>query len=401
MIRKPEINLKHRGRLLEIALALGGFTLGAAEFASMGLLPDIAQSYGITEVRAGGVISAYAMGAIVGAPLLTLLGASLSRRSLLLITIILVLIGNIATVLSSSFNHLFIARLISGIPHGTYFGVAGYVVATVVPLQERARAISRFMLGITLSIVIGTPLATFIGQIFGWRSAFIMVCMLAFLTFLMIIQFLPGNPNEERSAPRVELRAMLDIQVWLTLGIAAIGFAGMFCIYSYLAPTLTNITKLTPHAVPLMLVVFGIGTVIGNLVGGRLCERFGFDSVGIILVASAISMVIFPNAMQSVFSAVVGIFLIGCLMALSPALQVRLLDVASAAPSLAAASNHAAFNIANAIGPWLGGMSIAAGLGWTSTGYIGAIMAMLGLGIWFISRQLGIRRTLSIDNTAP
>ena len=377
-----------RTRLLEIALALGGFALGSSEFASMGLLPEIANASGITETRAGGMISAYAIGAIIGAPLLTLLGASMTRRKLLLVTLMLVIMGNLATVFSTGFNELFVARLLSGIPHGTYFGVAGFVVASAVPLQERARAISRFMLGVTLSIVVGTPLATFIGQLFGWYWAFVQVCLLAFITLVMIVYLLPVNPHEKRSAPRTELNAMVNIQVWLTLGIAAIGFAGMFCIYSYLAPALVNITHLTPHGIPLMLVLFGVGTVIGNVIGGRLCTRFRFDSVGIILALSAIFMLGYPLAMHNILSAAVGVFLVGCLMALAPALQVRLLEVASNAPSLAAASNHAAFNIANAIGPWLGGMAVAAGYGWTSTGYIGAVMAFGGLGIWFIAKRL-------------
>lgn len=387
---------RKRTLLLETALALGGFTLGAAEFASMGLLPDIANASRIPETTAGGLISAYALGAIAGAPLLTILGARLSRRTLLLVTMILVIIGNLATVLSAGFSHLFLARLLSGIPHGTYFGVAGFVVATSVPLQQRARAISRFMLGITLSIVVGTPLATFIGQMLGWRWAFALVCLLASITLVMIMRFLPVNPNEERSAPQVELRAMMNVQVWLTLGIAAIGFAGMFCIYSYLAPALTSITHLAPHGVPLMLALFGIGTVLGNVIGGRLCDRFGFDSVGIILAGSAIFMIIYPSTMHHLLFATVGILLVGCLMALAPALQVRLLEVAKSAPSLAAASNHAAFNIANAIGPWLGGMAVSAGFGWTSTGYIGAMMAIGGLGVWFISRTIERRRIFAV-----
>ncbi|AIK14325.1 major facilitator family transporter [Pectobacterium atrosepticum SCRI1043] len=389
MARTQDMLKKQRVRLLEIALALGGFALGATEFASMGLLPDIARSSGITETRAAGVISAYALGAIVGAPLLTLLGAKLSRRSLLLLTMTLVIIGNFATVFSTSFSSLFFARFLSGIPHGAYFGVAGFVVASSVPLHQRARAISRFMLGVTLSIVVGTPSATFIGQVFGWRWAFVMVCILAMLTLIMIALFLPPNPNEKRSAPQIELQAMMNIQVWLTLGIAAVGFAGMFCVYSYLAPALTNITKLSPHGVPLMLVLFGIGTVVGNVIGGRLCDRFGFDSVGIILAGSAVCMFIYPSAMHGTLYAAISILLVGCLMALAPALQIRLLEVASSAPSLAAASNHAAFNIANAVGPWLGGIAISAGYGWTSTGYIGAAMAIGGLGIWYISRRLG------------
>lgn len=385
---------RNRTFLLETALALGGFALGAAEFTSMGLLPDIANASGIPETTAGGLISAYAIGAIAGAPLLTILGARLSRRNLLLFTMILVIIGNLATILSTDFSHLFMARLLSGIPHGTYFGVAGLVVTSLVPLQERARAISRFMLGVTLSIVVGTPLATFIGQIFGWRWAFAMVCLLAGITLIMIYRFLPVNPHEERSTPHVELRAMMNVQVWLTLGIAAVGFAGMFCIYSYLVPALTSITHLAPHGVPLMLVLFGIGTVIGNVVGGRLCDRFGFSSVGMILAGSTICMVIYPSAMHEVLSAAAGILLVGCLMALAPALQVRLLEVASGAPSLAAASNHAAFNVANSIGPWLGGIAVSAGYGWTSTGYIGAVMAVSGLGIWFVSRGLERHRIL-------
>lgn len=307
---------------MEAAMALGSFAIGTGEFAIMGLMPDIASNLKLSEPEVGHAISAYALGVVVGAPALAILGSRLLRKHMLLLLMALYAIGNLATAFAPSFAGLVAFRFISGLPHGAYFGIAAVVASSMVPSNQRAGAVARVMMGLTVAMLLGNPIATWLGQFFGWRSAFILVGAIALCTIALVWYFVPQPRNEARSDPRKELQAFRLPQVWMALGIASIGFAGMFCVFSYLAPTL------------------------------------------------------------------LGIGLVGTMIALAAPLQIRLMDIAHEAPSLAAASNHAAFNLANALGPWLGGMAITAGMGWTSTGYIGAVTALVGLGIYAAARRM-------------
>jgi len=375
-------------RLAEIALALGGFALGTSEFSAMGMLPDIASSLEITEAQVGHLISAYALGVVVGAPLIAIFGSYTSRKYLIIILMLFFVIGNIASSIAPDYLSLILSRFIAGLPHGAYFGVGALVAASLVPLDQRAKAVSRFMLGVTLSIVVGTPLATWIGQLGSWRYAFAIVAVLALFTAVMAYLYIPKNLQEKRSNPLNELSALKLSQVWLTLGIAAIGFSGMFCVFSYLGPTILHVTNLQPIWIPFMISIFGIGSVFGAMIGGWLCDKYQFNSVGYILIGYIIILLSFPYMAQTIWSMIPAVFLVGCTMALSPALQIRLMDVSADAPTLAVSLSHAAFNLANALGPWLGGVAITAGLGWTVTGYIGAITAFIGLGIFLIAKYV-------------
>ncbi|UNA30904.1 MFS transporter [Klebsiella variicola subsp. variicola] len=379
---------KRSRRTLEIALALGGFALGTGEFTTMGLMPQISYSLSVSEPQVGHIISSYALGVVVGAPLLAILGAAMTRRNIILLLMSVFIIGNIASAFVPDYFSLLFIRFLTGLPHGAYFGIAGLVAASIVPVHERARAVSRFLLGVTLSIVAGTPLATWLGQLINWRCVFILVGFLAITALVMIFLHLPDNKSKNRSNPLTEIKSLKNIQIWLTLGIAAIGFAGMFCVFSYLVPTLTEVAGINSCWTPVMLSLFGVGSVIGNVLGGKLCDRFQFNSVGYILAACALALLIFPFAMETNWAVTPGVMMVGAMMAMSPALQVRLMDVAKEAQTLAAALNHAAFNIANALGPWLGGLAISSGFSWTVTGYVGMIMAILGLGIFFIAKRI-------------
>lgn len=365
--------------LIQLALALGGFAIGTGEFAIMGLMPNVAADLGVSEPQVGHVISAYALGVVVGAPLLALLGARLPRRILLLLLMGCFALGNFASALAPSYEPLLIFRFIAGLPHGAYFGIAMLVAASMAPPHKRAKAVSRVLAGLTVAILIGNPLATWLGQFMSWRYAFALVGIIAISTIAMVAIFLPADPNEQRSSPMGELRAFNRAPIWLALGIGAIGFAGMFCVFSYMAPTLLHVTQVGPGWIPLAMGVFGAGCIVGNSAGGWLFDRLRLRAVAWILAWSTLVLMVFPFAAHSLLTILPAIFALGTMIALGPALQTHLMDVATGAQTLAAASNHAAFNVANALGPWLGGLAISAGMGWTVTGYIGAATAIGGL----------------------
>ncbi|EIK97240.1 major facilitator family transporter [Pseudomonas sp. M47T1] len=373
---------------MEAAMAVGSFAIGTGEFAIMGLMPDIATNLHLTEPQVGHAISAYALGVVVGAPLLAILGAKLLRKHLLMLLMALYAVGNLATAFTPSFASLVAFRFISGLPHGAFFGIAAVVAASMVPANQRAGAVARVMMGLTLAMLLGNPIATFLGQLFGWRSAFALVGAIALCTIALVWRFVPDRRDEPRSDPRKELRAFKQPQIWMALAIGAVGFAGMFCVFSYLAPTMLEVTRVTPQWIPFGLAAFGVGGIIGNIAGGKLFDRLQFRAVGLLLVWSMAVLLFFPFAAGSLWGVLLGIGLVGTMIALAAPVQIRLMDIAHEAPSLAAASNHAAFNLANALGPWLGGMAISAGFGWTSTGYIGAVTALAGLGIYALARRM-------------
>ncbi|WP_323147161.1 MFS transporter [Pseudomonas marginalis] len=373
---------------MEAAMAVGAFAIGTGEFAIMGLMPDIAQNLGLSEPQVGHAISAYALGVMVGAPLLAILGAKLLRKHMLLLLMGLYALGNLATAFTPTFGSLVAFRFISGLPHGAYFGIAAVVASSMVPNDKRAGAVARVMMGLTLAMLLGNPIATFLGQHLGWRSAFALVSVIALCTIALVWQFVPHRHDEQRSDPRKELRAFTKPQVWMALSIGAIGFAGMFCVFSYLAPTMLEVTEVSPQWIPFGLAAFGVGGIIGNIAGGKLFDRMQFRAVGWILVWSMAVLLFFPFAASSLWGVLLSMGLVGTMVSLAAPLQIRLMDIAHEAPSLAAASNHAAFNLANALGPWFGGMAITAGFGWTSTGYIGAATALVGLGIYLIARRM-------------
>ena len=368
--------------LIELALALGGFAIGTGEFAIMGLMPNVAQDLGVSEPQVGHVISTYALGVVVGAPILALLGARLPRKHLLLTLMGCFALGNFASALAPGYAELLGFRFIAGLPHGAYFGVAMLVAASMAAPHQRAKAVSRVLAGLTVAILIGNPLATWLGQHLSWRYAFALVGLIALTTVIMVAAFLPLDPDEPRSSPMGELRAFNRAPIWLAMGIGAVGFAGMFCVFSYMAPTLLHVTQVGPGWIPVAMAVFGAGCIVGNSAGGWLFDRLRLRAVAWILVWATLVLLVFPFAAHSLWTILPAIFALGTMIALGPAVQTHLMDVATGAQTLAAASNHAAFNVANALGPWLGGLAISAGLGWTVTGFIGACTALCGLALF-------------------
>lgn len=376
-------------------LALGGFAIGTSEFAMMGLMPELVRAFGVTEPQVGHMISSYALGVVVGAPLLAVLGAAWPRRSLLIALMAFYALGNLATALAPSYPTMLLARFVAGLPHGAYFGVAMLVAASISAPGQRGAAVSRVLLGLSIAILLGNPLATWLGQISSWRWTFALVAGLALVTAACVWRLLAPTPADAAQTPMRELRAFNRAQVWYALAIGAVGFAGMFCVFSYLAPTLIHVTGVAERWIPVALAAFGVGAIAGNLAGGWLFDRLQFRAVAVILGWSLGVLLLFPLAAQTPWSILPAIVALGTMGALAPVLQARLMDVAGDAQTLAAASNHAAFNTANALGPWLGGLAIGAGLGWTATGYVGAATAAAGLAIYLYARRDARRAQLA------
>jgi MFS transporter, DHA1 family, inner membrane transport protein len=371
--------------LIELALAVGSFGIGTGEFAIMGLLPNVAQEFNVTTPEAGYAISAYALGVVVGAPIIAVLAAKLARQTLLLLLMAVFAVGNAVSAVAPSFESFVLLRFLTGLPHGAYFGVAALVAASLVPPNKRTQAVARVMLGLTVATLLGTPLATWFGQILSWRIAFGAVGFMGALTVVLIWLFLPKDKVQEGASPMRELGAFRRKQVWFTLGIGAVGFGGLFSVFSYIASTATEVAGMPDSAVPVMMALFGSGMIVGNLVGAWFADRNLMATIGGVLASSAVVMTVLWLTAENPYLLSACVFLVGCSVAIGPALQTRLMDVAADAQTLAAALNHSAFNVANALGAWLGGLAIAAGYGFASTGWVGAALAVAGLVVFGLS----------------
>ena len=376
-----------RPGLVHFALAVGGFAIGTTEFATMSLLRYFARDLAIDEPTAGHVISSYALGVVLGAPTIAVLSARVTRRTLLIGLMVVFSLGNLLSALSPTYGWMLVFRFFSGLPHGAYFGIATLVAASLVPRERRTQAVGRVLLGLTVATIVGVPLANGMGRVYGWRLTFVVVAALALLCATLIALYAPRDQTVAGASPLRELGALKRSQVWLTLATGAIGFGGIFAVYTYLGSTLIDVTHVSAATAALVFSVFGVGMTVGNLVVPRFADRALMPTAGVLLAGSAVVLAIYPIAAANYWSVTVDVLLIGVGGALATVLQTRLMDVAGEAQSLAAALNHSAFNVANALGPWLGGMAIAAGFGLTSTGYVGCALAAGGLAVWGISRS--------------
>ena len=376
------------------ALALGGFGIGTSEFATMGILPIVTGDLGVTIPQGGSIVSSYALGVVVGAPLLAVAGARLPRKALLMLLIAAFTAGNLLSALAPSFGWLIVARFVSGLPHGAFFGIAAIVAATLVPPDRRGRAVARVMLGLTVANIVGVPLATLLGQQLGWRSTYLAVAVIGVASTVAVARLVPRLAALPGASAARELGALRRPQVWLTLLVGAVGFGGFFAVYSYITPTLVEVTGLPEAGVPAALVLFGLGMTAGTEVGGRLADRGVVRTMALGLVGVLVTLVAFSLTAAHVVPALLAIFLISaCGSVTIPALQTRLMDVAGDAQSLAAAGNHASLNVANAIGAFLGGAVLAAGFGYTSPALVGAALAAAGLAVLGASVALERRTT--------
>jgi DHA1 family inner membrane transport protein len=371
--------------MVHLVLALGGFAIGTTEFASMSLLPYLAHDLHVSVPVAGHLISAYALGVVVGAPLITTLAARWRRRTLLIALMGLYAFANGLSAVAPSYSSMLGLRFLSGLPHGSYFGVAMLVAASVVRPDQRAKAVGHVLLGLTVATIVGVPLTNWLGQVASWRWCFGIVAALALATAILVAIYVPDERQDKGASALRELGALRRSQVWLTLAMGAIGFGGFFSVYTYLASTLMAVTAVPARIVPIVLAAFGIGMTAGNIIVPYFADRAVMRTAAILLLGSAATLAIYPAAATHFWTVMLDVMAIGFCGALATVLQTRLMDVAGDAQSLAAALNHSAFNLANALGPWLGGLAIAAGFGWTSTGWVGCGLALAGFAAWVVA----------------
>jgi DHA1 family inner membrane transport protein len=374
--------------LILLAMACGAFGIGVGEFAIMGLLPEVATGFGASVPDAGYVITAYAVGVVVGAPAFAVLGAKWSRRTMLLTLMGVFTMGNLVSAAAAGLPSLVAFRFLTGLPHGAYFGVAALVAASLVPLERRTQTVGYVMLGLTGATLVGTPLMAVFGEMLSWRVMFLVDGLIGALTVALISLYLPKDRPAPNAGVWRELIAFTRPQVLLTLLMAATGFGGMFSIFSYIAATATHYAGMSIAWVPVIMTLFGVGMNLGNLVGSRLADWSLMGTIGGVLVYNVVVMTGFGLTAQSPAALCLATLLLGASFAAAPAVQSRLMDVARDGQTMAAASMHSAFNIANALGAWLGGRAIAYGFGYPATGYVGAALSAIGLVVFSISYGL-------------
>jgi MFS transporter, DHA1 family, inner membrane transport protein len=375
------------------ALAIGGFAIGTTEFVTMGLLPQIASGVGITIPAAGHVVSAYALGVVVGAPLIATLAARMQRKSVLVWLMVAFAAGNIASSMAASYPQLMLARFLSGMPHGAFFGIGAVVAASLVPIHRRTWAVSMMLAGLTVASIIGVPLTTWVGQHFGWQWPYALVGVIALATVAAIWAWVPHRPAAGDASMRAELRSLRRLQVWLALLIGTVGFGGMFATYAYIAPTMTELTGYPSAAVPVILAIYGIGMTTGAFLSGRVAAHGLMRGIFLCLAMIAVILALFGYAAHNKVTAVLVVFLLGMVPTiLVPMLQTRLMDVAHEGQSLAAALNHSTLNMANALGAWLGSVVLEAGYGYEWPSRVGVVLALASMGIAAISVLVGRRQ---------
>ncbi|MFF4896204.1 MFS transporter [Streptomyces sp. NPDC001068] len=365
-----------------LALAVVTFGIGTTEFATMGLLPQIADGVGVSVPHAGNLVSAYALGVVVGAPVLTGIGARVPHKRLLLLLTGLFVVGNTASALAPNFGLLFAARFLAGLPHGALFGVGAVVASRLVAPERAARAVSSVFLGLTVANIVGVPAGTALGQHLGWRYAYCAVAVIGLVALAALALLVPHQPRGPQAGVRRELRAMGNRQVFIGLATAVVGFGGFFAVYSYLVPMLTHLTGISDASTTWVLALYGVGMTLGTLAAGPLTDRALRPTLyaGIVLLATG--LVTFYFTVHSTVPALVTVTFIGAMGALiTTPVQMLLMINAKDAPTMAAASNHSAFNLANASGAWLGGLVISAGWGWAAPNLVGAALALAGLAL--------------------
>ncbi|GAA1157020.1 MFS transporter [Nesterenkonia sandarakina] len=363
-----------------VALSIGGFAVGVTEFAIMGLQLEAVADLGITIPQAGMLISAYAIGVVVGAPILSILGAKRERKSYALLLLGVFVFGHVLSFFAPNYETMLLARFLSGLPHGAYFAVAALMAAEMAGPAKRSRAIAVVLGGLAISNVLGVPLVTALGQAFGWRWMFISVIVLALITMVAVARYAPRQMPPAKATMRSEIKGLKNKRLWVGIMLAVVGFSGMFALYSYIAPVSTEITGFSESSLPWVVGLFGAGMVVGNFVGGWAADKSVLGTVVIAMTLVAVFMVLFASTAHIPALMLIFLFLVGVsASALGPSMQTHLIDTAPDAPQLAASLHHSAFNAANALGALVGGQVIAAEMGLRAPSYVGAGAAVLGV----------------------
>ncbi|RKP59022.1 MFS transporter [Pararobbsia silviterrae] len=371
------------------ALAIAAFGVGTSEFVVMGLLPDVARDLGVSIPSAGMLVTGYALGVTIGAPIVAMATANVARKRALMGLIGVFIVGNALCAIAPNYTILMIARIVTAFGHGAFFGIGSVVAASLVAPNRRAQAVALMFTGLTLANVLGVPLGTALGQIAGWRAPFWVVSAIALVAAGAVARWVPSNIEMQRTSLAREFRVLRDPQVLMALGGSALASASLFSVFTYITPILEDIAGLAPHAVTLALLTFGLGLTAGSTLGGRLADWRLMPSLLAFLGATAVVQLVFTVTMHDPLAAVMTLFLWGVFaFAIVPPLQLRIVDKADDAPNLAATLNQGAFNLGNATGAWLGGTAISAGVALTKLPWVGVVCALLSLGVMAASAML-------------
>ena len=369
-----------------IALALGGFGIGLTEFVIMGLLPQVAADFHVTEATAGWLISGYALAVVVGALGLTAAVTRFERKPVLAVLMVLFIAGNLVSALAPDYWMMMAGRIIAALAHGAFFGIGAVVAASMVAPTKKAGAIAIMFTGLTAANVLGVPFGTMLGQAAGWRSTFWAITVIGVLALVGILALVPKTGSGAAAANsgglRGELRAFRSGQVWLSILVTILGYGGMFGAFTYIAFTLTEVTGFSATTVPWLLILFGVGLFIGNTVGGKAADKNVDRTLLVVLAILVVVLVVFALTAGSQPVTIASMVLLGGFgFATVPGLQMRVMKYAASAPTLASGANIGAFNVGNALGAWMGGVTITAGLGYTSPIWAGAGITLLGLAV--------------------
>jgi DHA1 family arabinose polymer transporter-like MFS transporter len=379
-----------------IALSLGGLTIGITEFVMMGLLPDIASDMKVSIPVAGYLISSYAMGVVIGAPLLVILGRNFAPKKMLLILALMLTVFNALSIIAPTYNFLFASRFLSGLPHGAFFGVGAVVASRLADKGKEAQAIAIMFSGLTLANLIGVPIGTYIGHHFIWRYTFILIAIVGLLTFLFIYLWMPNLEKNNAVNMKTQLKFFQQIDAWLIIGITAVGFGGLFAWISYIAPLLTNVSKFSAEDVSYILILAGFGMVVGNFAGGKLADRFSPAPTTLaLLFVMSIDLILVYFFSFNQYASLFLTFLTGAIsFSVIAPIQMLMIRTAKDAEMIASASLQGSFNIGNALGAFLGGLPLAAGYSFASPNLVGVMMAVIGM---IITVMLIQRRKTSVQ----
>ena len=379
-----------------LALAVGAFGIGTTEFVIMGLLPYVAGDFGVSVPTAGYLVTGYALGVVLGAPIMTVLGTRISRKNMLMLLMGLFVLGNLVSAVAPVFGVMLLGRVVASLAHGTFFGIGSVVAAELVAPEKKAGAISMMFTGLTVANVVGVPLGTLVGATAGWRTTFLLVAVLGMVGLAGIAKLVPDLPRPAGVRLRHELSAFGNAQVLLAMAMTVLGFGGVFAAITYIAPMMTEVAGFADASITWLMVVFGVGMVVGNLLGGRFADRRLMPMLYTALGGLAAVLALFTFGAHDKITALVSVFLVGALgFATVPPLQKRVLDQAHGAPTLASAANIGAFNLGNALAAWLGGLVIAAGFGLTAPNWVGALLAASALVLAVVSHVLERREQRS------